>query len=249
MNRAPQPVGDPRPSASGPQFSIQTGLFASSPGDTACWIFAPLHYEPGYAYPLLVWLHGPGDDERQLMRVMPLVSLRNYVAIAPSGTWCDGSGARPAGYRWCQTDEGILHAEQRVFDCVEILKEKYHVARGNVFLAGFESGGTMALRLAMNHPHRFAGAISLCGRFPRGRQPFGNLAEVRRMPMLLAVSRTSTAYPSSQVCEDMRLFHAAGMWADLREYPGGDEISPQMLADVDRWIIERVTARRTAAAG
>lgn len=249
MNRAPQPVGEPRPQASGPQFSIQTGLFAPPAGDTSCWVFAPLHYEPRYGYPLLVWLHGPCDDERQLMRVMPMMSLRNYVAVAPRGNWCDAGDGRPAGYRWRQTDADILHAEQRVFDCIELVEQKYHVAGNRVFLAGYESGGTMALRLAMNHPRRFAGVVSIGGRFPRGRQPFGNLPDVRRVPMLFVVGRNSVAYPSPQLCEDIRLFHSAGMWADLREYPGGDDLSPQMLADVDRWIIDRVTAARAAAAG
>ena len=49
-------------------------------GDSHC-LFTPLHYERNYAYPLIVWLHGPGDDERQVTRVMPLVSMRNYVGV------------------------------------------------------------------------------------------------------------------------------------------------------------------------
>ena len=27
--------------------------------------FQPIHYEKGYAYPLVVWLHGPGGNERR----------------------------------------------------------------------------------------------------------------------------------------------------------------------------------------
>lgn len=48
-------------------------------------LFGPLHYEANYAYPLIVWLHGPGDDEHQLRRIMPAISLRNYVAVARNG--------------------------------------------------------------------------------------------------------------------------------------------------------------------
>src|SRR5688500_15821791 len=65
-------------------------------------LFAPLHYEPNYAYPLVVWLHGPGDDERQLQRVMPLVSMRNYVAAAPRGVCRPQAGM--AGFAWQQTE-------------------------------------------------------------------------------------------------------------------------------------------------
>ena len=44
--------------------------------------FAPMHYEPNYAYPLLVWLHGYASNEHELRQVMPQVSMRNYVAVA-----------------------------------------------------------------------------------------------------------------------------------------------------------------------
>src|SRR5437016_9189131 len=53
--------------------------------ETHC-IFTPLHYERNYAYPLIVWLHGPRDNERQVAQVMPLVSMRNYIAVGPRGT-------------------------------------------------------------------------------------------------------------------------------------------------------------------
>lgn len=48
--------------------------------------FAPMRYEPGYAYPLVIWLHGALGDERQLRQVMPKISMQNFVAVAPRGT-------------------------------------------------------------------------------------------------------------------------------------------------------------------
>ena len=48
-------------------------------------LFSPMHYEPGYAYPLLVWLHGAGNNERQLLKIMPLISMRNFAGVAPRG--------------------------------------------------------------------------------------------------------------------------------------------------------------------
>ena len=98
----------------------------------------------------------------------------------------------------------------------------------------------MALRLAMSHPGRFAGVISLCGAFPTGGTPFGNLVAARRLGMFLATGRGSREYPAAQVCEDLRLLHTAGLSITLRQYPCGHELMPQMLADVDRWIMEQI---------
>src|SRR5688572_27524759 len=84
MNRIPpQAAGyhDVVPDA--PAGDLQAALFSRA-GETAqCAWFTPMHYEPNYAYPLLVWLHGDHGDQQQLKRIMPLVSMRNYVAVAP----------------------------------------------------------------------------------------------------------------------------------------------------------------------
>ena len=45
---------------------LESALFCPASQDTTNALFAPLHYEAGYAYPLIVWLHGQGSSERQL---------------------------------------------------------------------------------------------------------------------------------------------------------------------------------------
>jgi phospholipase/carboxylesterase len=230
-------------------FQVSSASFSTRDFDFPHALFAPMHYAPGYAYPLIVWLHGDGNDERQLQRVMPLVSMQNYVAVAPRGIQLsdEGEAGRPC-CGWMQTDEHTEQAEQRVFDAAELAGRKFHVSRKRVFLAGFDAGGTMAMRIAMSHPDRFAGVLSLCGAFPTGRTPFCNLVAARRLGIFLATGRGSAEYPAARVCEDLRLLHAAGLSITLRQYPCGQELMPQMLRDVDRWIIEQITAPSPAPA-
>ena len=210
--------------------------------DLAHSIFFPLHYEPNYAYPLLVWLHGPGDNETQLKRIMPLVSMRNYVGVAPRGTWTeeeDDVSQRRCG--WRQHEEDISLAEQRVFDCIELAEGKFHIAPSQVFLAGYDCGGTMAFQLAMKHPGQFAGVLSVGGPFPSDHRPLLQIDHARRMSLLIAHGRDSRKYPIERVCQDLRLFHSAGLKVTLRQYPCGDEITTKMLSDLDAWIMEQVT--------
>lgn len=227
-----------------PLFEIESALFSPSVEDNSHAFFVPLHYEPNYSYPLLIWLHGPGyEDERQLVRIMPSISMRNYAAAAPRGF--PAQDAEMLG--WPQDPLTIESATQRVFDCVDSARERFHVAPTRVFLGGFDGGGTMALRVALNHPEHFAGVLSLGGALPRGHQPLGRLVAARRLPVFLAMGRQSKIYGPKQASGDLRLLHSAGVSVTLRQYPCGHQLSDPMLRDVDRWMMEQITAPVGAA--
>jgi phospholipase/carboxylesterase len=200
--------------------------------------FAPIHYEPGYAYPLLIWLHGAEGDEGQICDVMPEISLRNFVAIAPRGT-SSARGNRHS-FLWRQSDDAIAEAESRVLDCVDIACRRFNIHTDRVFLAGAGCGGTMALRTAWNHPGRFAGVASIGGPMPAHGRPMRNINALRRLPCFIASGRTSGDYPESDVCRDLRMLHAAGCTVALRQYPCGDDLTNVMLADLNRWIMDIV---------
>jgi phospholipase/carboxylesterase len=202
-------------------------------------LFAPLHYEPNYAYPLLIWLHGPGDDERQLLRVMPWISMRNYVAVGPRAPGAVSDTA--FGGPWLRGGADLSAAEHAVFECLEIAAEKFHVAPHRVFLGGYQEGGTAAFRIGLKFPGRFAGLLSLGGPFPTTDNPLAYLEQTRKLPLFIAQGRCSELYPVEKTCEELRLFHSAGMHVTLRQYPCGDELNTQMLHDVNVWMMEQVT--------
>jgi len=219
-------------------------------------LFSPMHYEPGYSYPLMIWLHGESTvAERQLMKIMPIVSMRNYVAIAPRGIDLHQTGQMVSGnlqtgqsetphFGWPNTEDGFHSAQKRVFDCLRIASEKCHISKRRVFLAGFDDGGTMAFQVAMQFPQYFAGGISLGGAFPLGRMPLRQLDAVRQLPCLMCVGRDSQVFPPSEAAKQMTLFHTAGMSVTVRQYPCRQEISIQMLNDVNRWMMERISEQK-----
>jgi phospholipase/carboxylesterase len=204
-----------------------------------------MHYEPNYAYPLVVWLHGTASNEHELRQVMPLVSMRNYVGVAPRGTWNDPR--RRGRYGWRQTCDAIEAAESRIAECVSLAEQKFNIHAKRIFLAGRGSGGTMALRVGWNQPHRFAGVVAFNGPLPTRLSPLRRVNELRQVPCFLATSRDSRAYPASRVCRDLRLLHAAGCTVALRQYPGGDGLTSNMLADLDHWLMELVCGAACAS--
>jgi phospholipase/carboxylesterase len=206
--------------------------------------FVPLHYEPNYAYPLLVWLHGAGENERQLTSLVTGISVRNYVAVAPRDSAADRDvdkdTALPCG-PWSQSPEDIVASEHRVLECIGQTRQRFNIASDRIFLMGSDCGGTMALRIAMMQPHMFAGVISIGGPFPRGHTPLACFKQTRDLQLLIEHGRQSLSYSETALCEDLRLLHVAGMSVTLRQYSCGDEITTQMLSDVNAWIMQQVT--------
>jgi phospholipase/carboxylesterase len=200
--------------------------------------FAPMHYEERYAYPLLVWLHGDAGNEQELRQIMPLVSMRNYVAIAPRGSRPDKKAR--GRFDWNQTADSIECAESRIADCIAEAERRFNVNPKRIFVVGRDSGGTMAMRIAWSNPSRFAGVGALHGPLPSCSSPLRRVNELRHLPCLLTTSRDSDLYPETRVCNDLRLLHVAGCKVTLRHYPGPDGITDIMLSDLNNWLMNLV---------
>lgn len=227
----------PTPPASGLGGTLGEGRL-SRPHDTPTTTFLPLSYEPGYAYPLLIWLHESDANERHLPQVMQHLSTQNFVAVAPRAPQASQSTER--GYRWTQQPMAISEATDAVEEAIELARDKFNVHTDRVFLLGHGQGGTMALRLAMQSPQQFAGVASINGKVPRGHGLLRNINHLRQLPFFVASARQGRSYPERQVCRDLRLLHSAGCNVSLRQYPGDDDLTTCMLADVNRWVMGRV---------
>ena len=211
--------------------------------------FLPLHYEKNYAYPLLVWLHGPGGTEAEIGQVMPHVSLRNYVGVSPRGVVKDIQ-ASPVGrdaFTWDQSLASVEAAIDDVLDCIDLAKRRFSISSERVFLVGNDVGGTMAMRIALTAPREFGGVVSLGGALPSTNQPFAGIERARSLPIMIAHCRDSLTFDTDAMCSDLRLLHSAGMKVCLRQYPCEQEVTTNMLSDVNAWIMEQIIGPQSAA--
>lgn len=215
---------------------VADGVFQSMTACRPTETFMPLHYEPNYAYPLIIWLHSPGEDERQLRRVMPLLSLRNYVAAAIRGGVSFGNDGLPKkGYFW---DPGTYETTYAaVLRTINEMRRLRRIASDRIYLAGCEEGGTMAQRLAFHDPQHFAGVISLDGAIPEDMMLLERFKELKKVRFLYAVSRGSRTCPVESFCENLRLLYSAGVPLTLRNYPTAGSLQLDMLRDANRWIM------------
>ena len=190
-------------------------------------VFLPLGYEPGYDYPLLVWLPQSNDAAFDLGRTMMRMSLRNYLAVVP---------AVPSDSESC-------------FQAIDAMVDRYSVHPRRVYLVGVEAGGVDAFRLACQNPESFAGIVSVNGQFPVNEGLLGRFDCVRSLPMMLCCDERANAANSSMARDidaTLRLFHAAGGLLSLRVYRNKSKSRfPQVqladiVSDIDRWIMDEV---------
>ncbi len=210
--------------------------------------FVPIHYEANYQYPLLVWLHSDGFNENQIDHVMPHVSTRNYLATGVRGT----RAADSVGHRfdWHDSPAAIDAAHDKVLSAVDQACQRYSVHCSRIILAGYRSGGTMAMRIAMRNPDRFAAVASLGGRMPNGGKVLANLALLRKrgLPMLWQVATASSWFDRQALQSDIRAAMLLRAKVEIRQYSGDDEMNTAILSDFNHWIMNRIVAGNPPAA-
>ncbi|MEO1530393.1 MAG: alpha/beta hydrolase-fold protein [Planctomycetota bacterium] len=205
-------------------------------------VFVPMHYEPNYQYPLLVWLHSDGFNENQVCHVIPHISTRNYLAVGVRATQAtDAAGHR---FRWHESGSGLAAAERGVWDAIERAREEYNVHSDRIVLAGYQRGGAMALRIALRHPDFFSAAISLGGNL-------GSLCSMgldvnqlreRRLPMLWQWSLQSSTYDEARLVEEIKSAMDLRARLEIRQYRNDDEMNTAVLSDLNQWIMNHVVS-------
>jgi phospholipase/carboxylesterase len=205
--------------------------------------FLPAGYEPRYPYPLVVLFHENGCTEEQVLRLAPKLSHRNYVCIALRGP----QEVDRDGYGWGPDATWDGSVEDYVLKAVEQTRRTYHIHSERVYLAGIQEGATVAYRIGLAMPDRVAGVIALNGMMPRpAGAPVFRLSAVRDLKVLIGHGTTNDQVPYSSAQRDYRLLYAAGADVRLVGYDTGAKLHPDMLRDVNRWIMKNVNAENDA---
>ena len=195
--------------------------------------FIPENYEPKYAYPLIVWLSQPGQPNQESLELMPRISTRNYFALSLSGL-----PTNPAQSDGTLQDEQLVWIEQELFDKVCLLRRTFHVHSERIYLAGIDEQATQAIQLVLNRPEWFNGALLLGARFPNTRNPLARFRDLSGKRILIGAGLRDSRIAIADVVKTGRLLHAAGLEVSTRIYDAGPEITPNMLTDIDHWLMQ-----------
>ena len=200
--------------------------------------FLPTGYEPNYPYPLLVFFHGHGGNEEQILRLAPRLSRRNNICIGLRGPHLLGQRQDGRlGYSWGRDGHLDSRVEDYILGAIEQTRRSYHVHSERIYLAGFCEGATLAYRLGLMCPEKFGGLIALNGAMPRGG-PLFRLPAVRQLRVLIGHGIANAVVPLSSAKSDFRLLYTAGLDVHMHTYPATHKLHPDMLRDVNRWVMD-----------
>jgi predicted esterase len=115
--------------------------------------------EAGKKYPLLVYLHGSGQDDRNILDRLPGYS-REMIILAPNGR----------GTSNCYT---AGHAQEDIEEAIRDVIRNYPVDTTRIILAGFSMGGYGVYRTFWEHPERYRALAVFSGSPDLGRKWIG----------------------------------------------------------------------------
>lgn len=191
-------------------------------------VFTPEGYEPNYAYPLVIWFHDAGQDERTLHRLMPHVSDRNAVGLA-----LRGEQALDRGYGWSAS---VRSARERdLTAAIRDLRRDCHVHTERVILAGQGAGAAVAAELFFARPEWFGGLAMFDPPCEALAVDLAPREDVVGKPVLLDLPIRHLGRGR----EGASRLAAAGLDVTFRHTRSGG-LGPEALRHLNRWLLAAV---------
>lgn len=192
------------------------------------------------APPLLVFLHGFGSNEHDLMGLAPYLDDR--LAIASTRAIYD-IGFGYAWYYLYGVPGNLQHDDTSRAQSLEVLTqyiEKLPAAIGadasRIYLFGFSQGAVMSLNLALTAPHLVAGVVAVSGYLDTQITPQIAPETLHNLDVLVIHGTLDDLIPvaGSRAIRDYLRTTPARL--SYYEYPIGHSIHPDALPVIQQWL-------------
>ncbi|MEN6406581.1 MAG: PHB depolymerase family esterase [Thermoguttaceae bacterium] len=180
-------------------------------------LVVPDSLKPERRYPLLVWLHGVGEngsDNRRNLRHINIIadSLAGHLDFFILAVQCPPDN--PTWYRSRGGKDNNANQEDMITVTAAILQKTMHdcpVDHDRVYLAGVSSGGSGCWEMAMRYPKWFAAVVPLAS----GGGDISRAANVRNLPIWAFHNVNDSGSPFESVQQTVDAIVACGGNAHL----------------------------------
>jgi phospholipase/carboxylesterase len=203
----------------------------------------------------IVVLHGLGADGHDFepicdeLDLSPVGDVRYVLPHAPMRpvtinagyvmrAWYDILGTDLAR----REDEVGLRASQALVEALIAREEARGIAADRIVLMGFSQGCAMTLLTGLRHARRLAGLVGLSGYLPlAGSTEAERHPANRDTPVFLAHGRRDPIVTLSRAEASRDQLRALGQPVTWREYPIEHGVCAEELADLQTWLVERLS--------
>lgn len=212
---------------------------------------APIEIETGAApTATIVVLHGlgadgsdfvPVADELALAGVGPVRFVFPHAPVQPvtinggwrMRAWYDILGTGPGAPQ----DEAGLRRSLEAVESVLAAEKQRGIPGTRIVLAGFSQGCAMALLAGLRHAEPLAGIVGLSGYLPIAHTTAAERHPAnQRTPIFLAHGEQDNVVAMERGMASRRHLEELGYGVEWHQYPMGHSVSPQEIADLDRWL-------------
>ena len=201
-------------------------------------------------HPTILALHGRGANAMDLLGLAPHLCGGAFRVVCPQAPLEVPLGPGMTGYAWFPMSAGgdidsgaFLSARDRLRAFLDQCAERYALDGGKVVLLGFSQGGGMAYSLGLSDPGRFAGMCVLSSWLREGTlKALGVSDRVDSLQTLVQHGTRDELIELARATHSITLLKGLHVPVSYREYDMGHEITSQSLADLSRWLDEKVLA-------
>lgn len=195
-------------------------------------------------WPTLFAIHGHGAHSQDLLGLAPYLAAGRVQVICPeaefvlqpgvlSYTWFDRG---PDGERSAEEFERVTAI---VSEFIDEATETYRIDPERRAILGFSQGGSLAYRLALGDPSRFAGLAALSTWLPDEAAERADTVKLGALPVLIQHGSEDPLVRIERGRQSRDRLIAMGLTPEYHEYPMQHQIGAESLRDLSAWL-ERV---------
>ena len=200
----------------------------------------------------IIVMHGLGADGRDFVPICDELDLSaagpvRYVfphapvrPVTVNGgmsmrAWYDILGADIAR----REDEAGLRASRLEIEALIARERSRGIPASRIVLMGFSQGCAMTLMTGLRLRERLAGLACLSGYLPlAGLTGSERNAAHTELPIFMAHGRSDAMIPIARATASRDALQALGYSVEWHDYPMQHSVSPQEIADLNRWLLK-----------
>ncbi len=192
--------------------------------------------------PAVIAIHGRGAHAQDLLGLAPFIAGGRLLMICPEAEFVLQPGQLSFTWFNLEPDGGRTSGEfERVAGVldgfIDRAVERYGADPERLALLGFSQGGTLAYRLGLAFPERFAAVAALSTWLPDEAVEHADQGEaLSRLPVLVQHGSRDPLVDVARARDSRERLQQLGVEADYREYEMEHQIGPESMRDLSNFL-------------